>query len=1198
MSGDAFDLNQQIEAVAQRADFLELLDQNGPLQTRDIVDRLDHSRSTVTRALRTLRDADLVKKSPTGYEITSAGALATEQYRRYQTASKAALKRKDVLHELPRSALPPVDVLIGAETFHTKSDAPVRAVETITDRVRGADSVQMYLPTLVDTHLLRVWHRAVVNGAVDSQAVFDPTLLSALKGQYPGLLSEMSVSDGFSAAVTEGPPYGLFLTEHDETATVSLIIFGDSTAVRGVITNTAADAVAWGRAEFARLADAATDVTPDLHLLDVDSAGQPVEPADRAGIGASNTDKETEADGHALPLALEAEGFVGLSPAYFQAHDCAPPAMSWRTGFTLSEINAGHAVDRADESGHRLSDRLIEGLETGDDHVLTGPPGSGKSTTCMTVACRWYDTDRGPVLYRGPDGDRIDSTALLKAYLRQTEGHTLVVVEEAVRAGTAAIFDVIQSLSGDSSVTFLLSSRQHSWQDAGDLATDARLDTYRRSALTQVTMPALTEENCGRFIEHFESLVDEDLGLTGVELFSLIEAGAGQTRDDRLSAGNALVAQFHISRHYEATSDEEHPTALDQAVSRVYEDVADASPSSTLELAVLVSTLNAASVPLAPEYLYTLAPEGALDDVDRARSVLEGTLLFGQESRRTSPTTTYRTRHETWSVRFLEEILDDLPSQTARETFGEVVSRLLALADDGEQRNRIRRHLDSRTQHLHRIEADPEGWADEVIRRVFQVGQTETTLAPLYGETAEDPIEIPDVCTDSVTAQTRYWRGYMNRVRGDFERAEREFRALEAFVDETELEADSPVEPAAFESDSPNTGVPDEDDTTDISEIQRHRWCAKARINLGILERERGNLAAAMDHIRAGQEQYRRVCDRHGEAEALKHLGATDLKRGELESATRALEESTEQFREFGDRHNEAKALSNLGICATMRGELETAADHFNRSLDQLREAGDRYNEAKVLLNMATNTAKQGSLSVAEEHARDALLTFREIGDRHAQATTRGELGVIARKQEDYEAALTHLETALELFREIGDRRAEAKALSDIGEVTRQRGEPTEALEYFDEALDSFRRVGDQRMEAAVLTNIGDAEYELGNTGAARSHYETSSKLFDEVGDKRGYAETCFRWGDLLYQSDAHDQAQTRLTEAAEVYFELDAEKTIDTVEKLIDLCEEQGNLETAKEWCQQASAFAKRTEQPEEYERFIQRNEELMKPG
>lgn len=423
MAGNSIDLDDQMEVVARRIEFIDLLDDEGALETRDIVDALDHSRSTVTRALRDLREANLIEKTADGYDTTLPGVMGAAAYHRYRTASKAILTSKQLLTSIPDSHAPSIDVIVGADTTLAETDFPIRPLEAVSTRIRDADTVQAYFPTLINSHLLRVWHRAVVADAVEGQAVIDPDLLTVLKGQYPQMLAEMAATAEFSAFATSGPPYGIVLATTSDTTTVSLIVYETDTTIRGTLTNDSEAAVEWARTEFKRLEREAVEVTADLDALS-SAVADGISDLDLARAGSdSRTRSDNVADvaGHPLPLALEAEGFERLSSEYFDAHGQASPAVSWRTGFILTEVWAGHAVDRLDDAGRNLTETLVEHLQAGDDHVVLGPPGAGKSTICMQIACEWCERGHGPVLYRERrSGDHFDSVALLEAYLRQT----------------------------------------------------------------------------------------------------------------------------------------------------------------------------------------------------------------------------------------------------------------------------------------------------------------------------------------------------------------------------------------------------------------------------------------------------------------------------------------------------------------------------------------------------------------------------------------------------------------------------------------------------------------------------------------------------------------------------------------------------------------------------------------------------------
>lgn len=1130
MPTEGTDLDTQMDLVAQRVEFIELLRDDGAMETRDIVDALSHSRSTVTRALRELRGADLIEKTAAGYVSTLAGQMAAQQYRRYETASRAVLDSKGLLSALPESAAPPVDLLIDGDIRGADAAVPVRPLETITDRVQAADTARVYLPTLVNTHFLRAWHRAVVAEDVESEAVFDPELLTVLKGQYPDLLSEMAGSDGFSAFSVAGPPYAILLTERGDAATVFVVVYGDEATISGILVNETDAAVCWAESEFERLASEATDVTAALDSL-------------RAAVGTAKTRAPSESErtpsgddhGHAphgLPVALKSEGFERLSEAYFDASYCESPAVSWRTGFTLTEVRAGHALDRRDSEGRNLTDRLVGRLRAGDNVVVHGPPGAGKSTICMTVACEWDDRDLGPVLYRERgSGDAIESIALLEAYLRNTAGHALVVVEDAMRDQATAIFSVMRALDGRQDVTFLLDARTQAWQSQDDTVLAARTEAYRRTAVEDVRVPKFDERECQRLVTHFSSLVGEDIDLTGAELHSLVEEGTRE-RTDRVTAGDAVVAQYHVTRRYDpaAKYDPGVPTALDGAVKRTVDDLADRETDVALDLAITACLLDAAGAPVALEYLYALRAADDFAELEAALEQIEGQLLF-EPDRRTN-TSEFRTRHEVWSIRFLEQVIQQLPLERARTRFGRCLTRVLSLADEPARRRRIEQHLGGRTPHLHRADAHPTDWADELVKRVFRLGQSASTLAPLYGETTASSVSVPQSCSSWIPVIQAYWRGRMNAIHGDLNRAQREF---ETFRRRCKTAAQvPPVSAIGGPGDWRSENRQEMDDAD-----RRRYWEAVAVAELGVVARERGEFETAAERFEASLTTFRDIGDPSGEASVRKRLGNVAYKQGDLQTAHRHYQASADRYRELGDTHGDGTVRHNLGLIAYDRGDLDAAATNFEKSLAVYRDRGDRYSEATALRNRGVVSRDRGDVETATEYLEESLAVAQEIGDRHSEAAALRALGVTAHRDGDSETAREYLERALALFREIGDRQDEAHTRESLGTVALTDNELKTAVEHLEASLDICRNLGDRHGEATALRKLGAAARDRGDLSEARSHY----------------------------------------ADAADICLTNEFDDASEALRGVIDVCDKLGDEDALADWCQRAIDYARRTE-------------------
>lgn len=1131
-------LDDRMETVARRVEYLDLLGEQGPLERRDVVDALPQSGSTVDRVLTELGDAGLVEKRGGRYDATLAGRMAADQYRQYRASSRAILSRREFLAAIPDPHAPPVEVLAGSDTVLTGESGPVGPLEAVAERVHHADVVRAYLPTLINTHLLRGWHRSVVHDGADAEVVFDPDLLSTLKGQYPGLLAEMAGTDEFSAFESTGPPYGVFLTTTGGSTTLSMVVYEDDAAVRGILTNDVPGAVEWARSELDLFVDDAPEVTDDLVEFgrvrpDGSVYSYTFDSADHSKAGPVDG-----ASDQGLPLELESEGFVRLSGRYFDAQGEAPPAVSWRTGFTLPEVRAGHAVDRLDDEERNLTDRLVGALREGDDHVVLGPPGSGKSTVCMAVACEWYDRGLGPVLYRERgDGDRFESTAHLEATLRRTspDDHALVVVEDAVREEASSVFEVMKALDGDPSVTFLLDTRTDEWDEPGTSGLDPRLDAYRRETVGRVVVPPIDERECERFVAHFADLVDADRGLSGPDLFELVEGGSGD-HDPAASAGDALVVQHHLTRRHDLAVDPDAraPTALEASARKTYEEAVDADPDLAPDLAVLVALLTAAGVPVADEYLHAVAPDDEFDAVEETVSSLEGRLLFGKVRPRAGGPATYRTPHETWALRFLEGVLEASPTARARDRVGRCVTRLLALADDADRRDRIERRLGGRTPHLHQVEADPGGWADEVAERLFGVPRTDAALAPLFGETADDPIELPDACSGWTRLRQAYWRGKAYRVHGDPTRAEREFRTLGDLAGTVDLDGDPRDVPVPTDAGGPGDG------TCDLA-AHRTRWRAASRIGLGKVDNDRGEFENATEHHRAALALFRGIDDRSGVATTLHNLGAIVLEQGAYDEAREYIEESLPTLRETGDRRNVATGLNNLGLAAREQGAYDEANEHFEDALATFREIGYRRGEAHGLLNLGLVVRKRGAHDEAREHFEDALTVFREIGNQQGVAATLGNLGAVALVRGAYDEADEHFRESLAIERGIDDRRGEAQTLDNRGELAWRRGDHGEAREHLTESLDISREVGDRQGEGTSLLQLGTVARRRGEYDRAGDRLDRALAAFDAIGDREGAARVRHERGHLALARGEVGPAREHARAARDVFAELES---------------------------------------------------------
>jgi tetratricopeptide (TPR) repeat protein/predicted transcriptional regulator len=1098
------DVESQRELIAKRVEFIELLNEHGQLEPRDFVSELDCSRSTVTRALGDLRDADLVAKTEDGYTATAVATMLSRELRRHEAATRAMLNAKPILDSIEASNAPDTAFLVDSDRELATEAAPFRPVERVANQLRDADAIRAYLPTLVTPSLLHVLHQRVVRESVTTEVVFDVNLFDEVRGQYATILGEMAASDAVSIRTTTDRDYALVVTVHDDRSCSSILSYDGGTEVVGSIHNDTEAAVAWARSTYDDIADQGTDADDALDDLSAFVAdGSSTIPESRGRLTDGRTFGENHA-GYDLPPELRQAGFVRVDRTRRDGDGALDPTLSWQTEFSLAEVRAGHAVPRFTADGERVIDRVLDALEDGEHRVLTGPPGSGKSVLCKSIACEWADADRGPVLYREwGNGRTFDDPGLLEAVTRESPGRPLVVVEDVIRASANQVFETMKRVGDRHDVSFLLDARREEWHDPDALSIDPDLDAFRRQAFETVEAPPFDRDDCERFVAHYESLTDVRVGLTGEDLQSVIVDKGTGGMSGRGDVGGPLLASHLLTRHADAGdgSLDIDRTELQEEVSEVHRRLEQSDDAFSIDVAVLACTLTASGVPVTEEYMYALATDDEYDAVRAAIRTIQGDVVFTADARGRTPE--YRTRHDRWAVAFLEKYLEATPTDEASVTFGRSVARLLALADNPTERARIERAIDAPTPHLHRIDADPTAWATEVTKRLFELGQTNATLAPLYGRTHDASLSLPDACRDRLQHEQASWRGWMYAALGDFEAAASEFDTLseidvENGLDESDIDYLRLCEKhgkarLAFHRRDIADAVEQLEDAIDLArKLDRHRLEITLWNHLagGHFSRE------TYDEARRCSTRARSLAAEHGfdelRANATSSLGLLDAMEGEVQRAKERLETAVEDLGESVEGHSRVNAHGNLATILQQRDEVDAAMKHYRRAIELARQDGIAPLESNWLLDLASLALYRGNYDEAHERATDAQSIAERIDSPWHHVNCHNRLGEIAIVQGDLARAKDHAKHALELVDPLLRPGATAEAHRLRGRAALKNDELEAAHDAFEQALDLSR-------ENRNPKPVAHGKYWLARTELERDALDVAENLVTEA---------------------------------------------------------------------------------------------------
>lgn len=305
---------------------------------------------------------------------------------------------------------------------------------------------------------------------------------------------------------------------------------------------------------------------------------------------------------------------------------------------------------------------------------------------------------------------------------------------------------------------------------------------------------------------------------------------------------------------------------------------------------------------------------------------------------------------------------------------------------------------------------------------------------------------------------------------------------------------------------------------------------------IGILHRERGDLALARDALDAAVSLAEARGLRDVAARALNDRGGVELREGDMEAAERIYLRTAVLAREVGDARLSAILEQNLGIVADVRGDAETALARYGASVDALRRIGDLRAAGMTLNNLAMTLAAVGRFDEAEEayaeaealgeaahsaatlasvqmnradlalRRRDwsrarafcdaALATCTRMESRWRLATVHRHYGTLFRETDALDEAAQHLALAVELARASGNRLVEAEAENEQALLHLRHGRNREVLRSLNRAhrlftgLRAAHRVADVEsrldgMEATYLHVVS----EWGQSIESLDHY-------------------------------------------------------------------------------------------------------------
>ncbi len=204
---------------------------------------------------------------------------------------------------------------------------------------------------------------------------------------------------------------------------------------------------------------------------------------------------------------------------------------------------------------------------------------------------------------------------------------------------------------------------------------------------------------------------------------------------------------------------------------------------------------------------------------------------------------------------------------------------------------------------------------------------------------------------------------------------------------------------------------------------------------LGIIQRNKGNGALALEHIFKGLEFSRQAKFEDCETTCLYQIGVTYRQLANYEKALDYLYQSLSLARSIHFTVIEAYDLHIIGSIYFETGDYDEALRHFRQGLDIRQSEGDKWGEAGSLDQIGFTYLKLKNYEQAIAYSMQSLEITKLTGDRKGESNALLHLAEAYKQIENTEKAVAFSKQSLLIRQTTGDKRGEAELLLFLAEL-------------------------------------------------------------------------------------------------------------------------------------------------------------------
>ena len=236
---------------------------------------------------------------------------------------------------------------------------------------------------------------------------------------------------------------------------------------------------------------------------------------------------------------------------------------------------------------------------------------------------------------------------------------------------------------------------------------------------------------------------------------------------------------------------------------------------------------------------------------------------------------------------------------------------------------------------------------------------------------------------------------------------------------------------------------------------------------------------------------YTFIDDVKGLAVINEYRGIIERNSGNSATALELIFKALDQSRQTAFTENEVTNLYQLGVTYKSLANYDKALDYLYKSLSLARITNFILLEGYDLNIIGSIYFETGDYDKALDYYQQGLLIRQKSGDKWGEAGSFDNIGYIYFKLKDYTNAIKYATKSLEITRSIGDKKGEANALLHLAEVFKETNDFSKALRFSNESLQLRKINGDRRGEAEILLLLA----ELQNTNEISEDKDKFKKL-------------------------------------------------------------------------------------------------------